>query len=213
MTTHPARTGLRRFFGVATDGQTYRNLAYLALTFPLGVLYFTLVWGGGAAGVSTLPILVGAPILVAVLAMAVAVADIETRLARGLLGADVSMNTPSPSEETLTEYAKRLVLSPQSYLAVVYLLSKFVIGIAAFTALVTAATLSAVLTAAPLVYDRPGVTYNFGPNVVIDPPPEAMVAAVAGILLAFVSLHVFNLAARALARYTELLLDAGELSP
>lgn len=213
MTTHFARTGLRRFFGVAADAQTYRNLAYLALTFPLGVLYFTLIWGGGSVGVSTLPIIVGAPILLAVLAMSVAVADVETRLARGLLGADVSMDTPDPSEEPLTDYAKRLVLSPRSYLAVVYLLSKFVVGIAAFVALVLASTLSAVLTAAPLLYGQPGVEYNVGTNVVIDTLPEAMVASVAGVLLAFVSLHAFNLAARALARYTELLLNAGESSP
>jgi len=210
MTTHSARTGLRRFFGVVAEAQTYRNLAYLALTFPLGLLYFTLIWGGGSAGVGTLPILIGAPILVAVLAMAVAVADIETRLARGLLGADVSMDTPDPSEEPLTEYAKRLVLSPQSYLAVVYLLSKFVIGIAAFVALTFAATLSAVLTATPLLYGQPGVTYNFGPNVVVDTLPEAMALSVVGVLLGFVSLHVFNLAARVLARYTEVLLDSGE---
>ena len=210
MTTHTARTGLRRFFGVAVEEQTYRNLAYLALTFPLGVLYFTLIWGGGSVGVSTLPIVVGAPILVAVLAMAVAVADIESRLARGLLGADVSMETQCPSEETLTEYAKRLVLSPRSYLAVVYLLSKFAIGIAAFVALVTAGTLSAVMTAAPLVYNHPETTYNFGPNVIVDTLPEAMVVSVVGVLLAFVSLHAFNLAARALARYTELLLGSEE---
>lgn len=208
MTTTLARTGLRRFFGVVADAQTYRNLAYLALTFPLGVLYFTLIWGGGSIGASTLPILVGAPILVGVLAMAVAVADIETRLARGLIGADVSMATPRPSEEPLTEYAKRLITSPQSYLAVVYLLSKFVIGIAAFVALTVASTLSAVLTAAPLLYSRPGVAYQIGSNVVVDTLPEAMVASVVGILLAFVFLHLFNVAARALARYTEVMLDS-----
>lgn len=210
MTTHPARTGLRRFFGVATDTQTYRNLAYLALTFPLGVLYFTLIWGGGSVGVGTLPILVGVPILVSVLGVAVAVAEIESRLAQGLLDADVSMDTPDPSEEPLTEYVKRLVLSPRSYLAVVYLLSKFVVGIAAFVALTVAATLSAALTAAPLVYDLPGTTYNFGPNLVVDTLPEALAVSVVGVLLAFVSLHAFNLAARALARYTELLLGSSE---
>jgi hypothetical protein len=206
MTTHTARTGLRRFFGVATDPQTYRNLTYLALSFPLGVLYFTLVWGGGAVGVSALPIVVGAPILLGVLAMAVSVADVEARLARGLLGADVAMDVPRPSEETLSAYAKRLVLSPRSYLAVVYLLSKFVIGVVAVAALTVAATLSATLAAAPLLYDLQSVTYQAGPTVLIDTLPEAAVASVAGVLLAFVSLHAFNLAARALARYTELLL-------
>lgn len=210
MTTHTARTGLRRFFGVATDPQTYRNLTYLALSFPLGVLYFTLVWGGGAVGLSTLPIVVGAPILLGVLAMAVSVADVEARLARGLLGADVVLDVPRPSDESLSAYARRLVLSPRSYLAVVYLLSKFVVGVVAFTALTTAATLSGVLTAAPLLYDLQSVTYRAGPTVLIDTFPEAAVASISGLLLAVVSLHVFNLAARGLAVYTELLLGTGE---
>jgi len=207
--TTTIRSALGRFFGVAVDPQTYRNLAYLLLTFPLGILYFTVLWGGGAAGVSTIPILVGIPILVAVLALAVNLADLETRLARGLLGADVAYETPQPSDETLGEYVKRLALSPRSYLAVVYLLSKFVVGLASFIALTFASVLSTVLVLAPVLYDRPDVSYQFGVTT-IETLPAALGASVAGVLLAFVSLHLFNVAAWALGEYTELMLGRGE---
>jgi hypothetical protein len=207
--TTTARSALGRFFGVAVDPQTYRNLAYLLLTFPLGILYFTVLWGGGAAGVSTIPILVGIPILVAVLAVAVYLADLESRLARGLLGTDVTYETPQPGDETLGEYVKRLALSPRSYLAVVYLLSKFIVGLASFIALTFASVLSTVLVLAPVLYSRPGVSYQFGVTT-IETLPAALGASAVGVLLAFVSLHLFNVAAWALGEYTEVMLGHGE---
>mgnify|MGYP003836013207 FL=1 len=207
--TTTIRSALGRFFGVAVDPQTYRNLAYLLLTFPLGILYFTVLWGGGAAGVSTIPILVGIPILVAVLALAVNLADLETRLARGLLGADVAYETPQPSDETLGEYVKRLALDPRSYLAVVYLFSKFVVGLVSFVGLTFASVLSSLLVLAPVLYNRPGASYQFGVTT-IETLPAAVGASVAGVLLAFVSLHLFNVAAWALGEYTEVMLGRGE---
>jgi hypothetical protein len=207
--TTTVRSVLGRFFRVAVDPQTYRNLAYLLLTFPLGILYFTVLWGGGAAGVSTIPVLVGIPILVAVLALAGYLADLESRLARGLLGAEVTYETPQPTEETLGEYLKRLALSPRSYLAVVYLLSKFVVGLASFIGLTFASVLSSVLVLAPVLYNRPGVSYQFGVTT-IETLPAALGASVAGVLLAFVSLHLFNVAAWALGEYTEIMLGHGE---
>jgi len=207
--TTTIRSALGRFFGVAVEPQTYRNLAYLLLTFPLGILYFTVLWGGGAAGVATIPILVGVPILVAVLAVAVTLADLETRLARGLLGADVAYETPQPGDETLGEYVKRLALDPRSYLAVVYLFSKFVVGLASFIALTFASVLSTVLVLAPVLYNRPDVSYQFGVTT-IETLPAALGASVAGVLVAFVSLHLFNVAAWAVGEYTEVMLGRGE---
>jgi hypothetical protein len=207
--TTTARSALGRFFGVAVDPQTYRNLAYLLLTFPLGILYFTVLWGGGAAGVATIPILVGIPILVAVLAVAVTLADLETRLARGLLGADVASETPQPGDETLGEYVRGLALDPRSYLAVVYLFSKFVVGLASFVALTFASVLSTVFVLAPVLYNRPGVSYQFGVTTV-ETLPAALGASVVGVLVAFVSLHLFNVAAWALGEYTEVMLGRGE---
>jgi len=207
--TTTIRSALGRFFGVAVEPQTYRNLAYLLLTFPLGILYFTVLWGGGAAGVATIPILVGVPILVAVLAVAVTLADLETRLARGLLGADVAYETPQPGDETLGEYVRRLALDPRSYLAVVYLFSKFVVGLASFIALTFASVLSTVLVLAPVLYNRPDVSYQFGVTT-IETLPAALGASVAGVLVAFVSLHLFNVAAWAVGEYTEVMLGRGE---
>jgi len=205
--TTTASSAVGRFFGVAADPQTYRNLSYLALTFPLGILYFVIVYGGGVAGVSLIPLVVGAPLLVAVLAVATNVTEIEARLANGLLGTDIDYESPEPSDETLVEYGKRVATSSRSYRAVAYLLSKFAVGLVAFTALTVAATLSAAMALAPALYARPEFSYQFG-AASVETLPVALALSVGGVLVAFASLHVFNLAARALGRYTKLLIDA-----
>jgi hypothetical protein len=207
--TQTARAALRQFLGVAVDPQTYRNLAYLLLTFPLGILYFTVIVSGGSAGLGMVPIAVGVPVLVAVLALATALAGFESRLTRGLVGTDVDYSAPDPSDLTAVEYGKRVAFDPRSYLAVGYLLSKFVIGIAAFVVMVTSAALSAAFAAAPLLYDYPGVAYGTGVWSV-ETLPEALGLSATGVLLAVVTLHVANGAAWLLGEYTAVMLDAGE---
>ena len=59
---------LRAFFGVAVRGQSYRNLVYLALSFPLGVAYFTFLVTGLSAGTALIIFWVGIPILLLTLA-------------------------------------------------------------------------------------------------------------------------------------------------
>jgi hypothetical protein len=206
--TTTTSAALRRFVGVAVDPQTYRNVTYLLLTFPLGVLYFTVLWGGGVAGVALLPLfLLGVPMLVGVLAVASQLANLETRLARGLLDSDVVYVGPDPSEDSLVEYAKAVTTDIRSYSALGYLLSKFVIGTAAFAALTTAAVLSVTLTLAPVLYDVPRLDYNFG-VVTVDSFPAALGLSGVGVLVAVLSLHACNFAARALEEYTKLMVGS-----
>ncbi|WP_436911816.1 sensor domain-containing protein [Halosimplex marinum] len=211
MTTDTVRAALGRFLGVVVDPQTYRNLTYLLLTFPLGVLYFTLIVTGGSAGLSLVPLLVGVPLLLAVLALAALLADFETRLARGLLGTDVTYETPLRvrGEAEPVEFAKRLALDPRSYLAVGYLLSKFAIGIAAFTILVTSATASGAFALAPVLYDRSGITYQMGPWSV-ETLPAALGVSATGVVLAVVSLHLCNGAAWVVGEYTDAMLGSAD---
>ncbi|WP_459192205.1 sensor domain-containing protein [Halosimplex sp. J119] len=203
-------SALRRFVGVTVDPQTYRNIAYLLLAFPLGILYFTVLWGGGATGISLVPfLLLGVPVLVAVLGVAVYLTELEARLARGLLGRDVVCETPRPGEETAVAFAKRLVTDVRSYRAVVYLLSKFVIGVTAFAALSAGASTSVLMVLAPFLYDHPEFYYNLGVWSVSTLPAAVGVAG-AGVVVALLTLHAANLAARAVGEYTELMLGTAD---
>ena len=59
---------LRRYFGVVAREETYLNLIYLVLAFPLGTVYFVFLVTGISVGIGTAIIWIGIPILLAVFA-------------------------------------------------------------------------------------------------------------------------------------------------
>ncbi|NHN59681.1 MULTISPECIES: sensor domain-containing protein [Halorussus] len=170
------RTGptgaLRAVFGVPFRLQTYRNLLYLALAFPLGLLYFVFLSVGLSLGVALAVVVVGIPILLAVLAIATGIASVERELATLLLGVDIE--TPPDDEPwsvptsagSVLERARSLVTDLETWKALVYLGTKLFLGIASFVVVTTMLVTAVSLLAVPLVYDQPGVYVG----VVTDAP-------------------------------------------
>lgn len=211
MTDQPTRSAARfaratrRFVAVPFDIQTYRNLAYLALAFPLGLAYFVGVTVGLSTGAGLLITWVGLPIIVATVALATVAAGFEAQLVERLLGMESSLPEvlrEFDAEEAVVapgdgflESVKRLLLAPTTWTSVFLLLVKFGFGLVAFTALVTAGSIAVATIGAPLVYDAPHAAYHVGPYV-IDTFVEAVAVSAGGVLLALVSLHVLNGLAR-----------------
>src|SRR2546426_11926458 len=79
-------------FGPATDAQTYRNLLYLLLSFPLGIAYVVFLITGLSLGTGLLVIFVGVPILIGMLFACQGLGAFERRLARSML----HLSIPSP---------------------------------------------------------------------------------------------------------------------
>lgn len=193
---------LRGFLAVPFDAQTYRNLAYLLLAFPLGVGYFVGLSVGLSTGLGLAVTLVGLPLLVLTVAAAAGAAGFEAKLASWLVGVDATppsalsgLDRSLDSVDDLLAATKRLLTTPSTWTGVLLLVLKFAFGIVAFTALVTAGAVVTALLAAPLVYDAPGVTYNVG-AVAVDTLPEALAVAGGGVLAALVSLHLLNALAK-----------------
>lgn len=204
---------LARFVGVPFRRQTYRNLAYLLLAFPLGVGYFTLVTTGLSSGIGLAATLVGIPIVVATLAAAIGIGAFERRLAAWFLDTDIdSVETGIEFEmdslEGVVATGKRIVTSPAAWMGLLLVGLKFVFGVVAFTALVTAGSLAVVLVSMPVYYDAPGIVYTLGPYVV-DTLPKAFAGGVLGVVLLLVSLHVLNGLARFGGFVTDTLSTAG----
>ena len=205
---------LRGFFGVPFRGQTYRSLAYLLLAFPLGIAYFVAVTVGIATGVGLLITLAGVPILLVTLYGATLIAGFEASLARHLLDLDV------PAPETLrrdddrealdlnavTTWARRIVTTPTTWMALLLVGVKFVFGIVAFALLTVAVSLSGILLAAPIAVatDLPiqigsaseslavGIVQQGDPLWTVDTLPEATLVAIVGVFAALVTLHLVN---------------------
>ena len=75
---------LGRILRAPVNPQTYRNLCYLMVMFPLGIVYFTLLAVGFTTGVALVIIVIGLPIIVLSLAVVVGFARLERTLVRVL---------------------------------------------------------------------------------------------------------------------------------
>jgi hypothetical protein len=194
---------LQGFLGVPLRRQTYRNLVYLALAFPLGLAYFVAVTTGLSTGLGLAVTLVGIPLLVLTVAGATALAGFEAKLATWLLGVEVDPpavlhdleSADLRSLDGLVEATKRLLAAPTTWTSLLLVLLRFVFGLAAFVALVTATAVAGMLLTMPLFYDAGSVTYTVGPYVV-DTLGEALAGGALGVLVTLVSLHVLNGLAR-----------------
>jgi hypothetical protein len=210
--------------------QTYKNLLYLLLAFPLGIAYFTWLVTGGSLGVSLLITWVGLPILVLTLSGATVAAGIEARLAESLVGVDTSV--PSFLSEFRVKdglalpgdgfvaAVKQLVTAPSTWTSVVLLLAKFVAGIVSFVAVVTSTAIAAALLAAPFIYNDATVSfgaaspaaasnYTIG-SWTVSTLPEALAVAGAGVIFVLVALNLLNGLARIQAMYTATLLGVSD---
>lgn len=209
---------IRRFLDVPFRSQTYRNLAYLVLAFPLGLAYFVGVTTGLSLGVGMVITLVGIPLLVLTLAGATLVAGFEAALARWLLRMDVdapSGLTHLDEETVLTDLEglgsslRRFLTTPTTWTSLVLVLLKFVFGLVAFVALTIYVALVGSMVTAPVFYDVPAITYHVGPYVV-DTAAEGFGIAALGVVTLVVGLHVLNGLARLFGLATATLLGQAD---
>ena len=194
-------------FSVVSRPQTYLNIFYLLLSFPLGIAYFVFLVTGLAVGFGLLIIWVGLPILVAVIAGSWVLCQLERVLANALLGADIpplqsrspaASLTPGGSEVSAGERLfinawrrlKTHLSDRVTWTGMLYLLVRFPLGIASFVLVVVLLSVSLSFIAAPFYY-WVGDGIDFGVWQ-IDELWEAVSLTAIGIPLTFVSLHALN---------------------
>lgn len=205
METNP----LERLYGVFTKSQTYLNLVYLLLAFPLGLAYFIFLVTGFSLGLGLLIVWVGFLILAGVLALSWVLVLFERQLAVTLLQVEIPpMLSQATPGGTLLQQVKSYLTNPVTWKGIMYLFLKFPIGIASFVITITSLSLSFGLLFAPLTY--PWWHINFG-YWRIDSLPAAMIAFVAGLVIAPLSLHVMNLLAGWIGQLTRWMLSPSRM--
>jgi len=236
------RPSVRSVVGVPFRAQTYKNLLYLALAFPLGLAYFVALSIGLSLSLATIVLVVGVPLTAFVLVCAVGVAKFESVLTSALLGVDI--DTPDRAwlrDEGLLTRAKSLFLSVNTWKAVLYLASKFVVGLLSFVLLLTLFVTSGTLMAVPLFYDQPGVHVGLvmqGPirltpslyvpwdslligvetvftvtSWEVTTLPEALFMSVLGCCLLLAAMNVTNAVAWVTGRYAQFMLGEASVNP
>lgn len=184
------RAWSRRFFGVVARKQTYANIAYLLLSFPLGIGYFTVLVTGAAIPiglgfalvdmattepiallVAWIPLLlvllcIGGPLAAVVLFASIELTALERLLATRLLGAEIRAGEPAGS---VRERIRRLVFDRGTWQGIGYLFSKFAFGIVSFIAVVMGLAFTYALVAAPLHYRNQLVGIHIADPIEIVP--------------------------------------------
>lgn len=193
------------FFDVITRPQTWRNVGYLLLAFPLGIFYFVFLVTGLALGFGLFVTLLGIPILLGVLAAAYGMGDFERMTTNLMLDQDTPPAHRLDVEGGLWEKVKALLGSSETWKRVGYLFLEFPFGIIGFT-LVTTTVAFFSLVATPLFYvqdwwittaDWPARWWT------VDTLGESFLVAAGGVLVGFLLLYVCNglaIAWRGLAR-------------
>jgi len=178
------------------------------LAFPLGIFYFVFLVTGLSLGFGLFITLLGIPILVGVLAAAYGMGEFERTTTNLLFDQDTPPSHRLAVSGGLWPKVKALVGSSETWKRVFYLFVEFPLGIVGFTLVVTTAAVFA-LIATPFFYARswwPTVEVWVNDIWVVDTLWEAVIVAVAAVLVGFVLLHVINGVARIWGEFAKAML-------
>jgi hypothetical protein len=190
-------------FGPATDAQTYLNLLYLLLAFPLGIAYFVFLVTGLSLGAGLLVIFVGIPILIGVLFACLGLGAFERLMAGSMLHLSIPSPPRPASGPGLWEKFKAVFGDVTTWKSFLYLMLKFPFGVATFVVLVTAFSLSGALILAPLTYSTFRMDFALWQ---VDTKDEATIWCLIGVVLLLVSFHLVNGLAFVWGRFAKMML-------
>ncbi len=176
--------------------QSWLNILYLLISFPLGTVYFALLVAGLAAGIGTLIVWIGAFILLGTFLAIRGFTGLERALAKSLLQTTIPFRKSTHPliqghKKPVLTRAKELMLNRECWAGIGYLLFKFPLGIVSFVLTVALLSTSLALLASPLTLLFPLLSYDVG-SWIIDTPIETAPFAVAGFFLSFLSFHILN---------------------
>ena len=185
-----------RILGPVVQARTYRNLLYLAISYPFGIVYFVLMTAGIALGTGLMVIGIGLLILAATLLLARAFALLERRMTQSMLGATLR---PWPAAE---RGLRAMLLDRRSWTSVLYLILRLPIGVLGLVCSL-AAIAAVVAMAAPALY--PVLPYVIDGERITRSEPATLIS-LAGCVLFFFVVHAANGLAALSRRMAEALL-------
>ncbi len=200
-----SRPGARDILAPVVALQTYKNLAYFLVAFPLGMVYSFVLGFGFLFGLGLSVVVVGVGILVGLLFVVRALAGLERWLANGLLGVDIEPDTADRGGDGLGSTVRAYLAAEATWRGLGFLTLKLWTGIVGVFLLFAFATVVSMLSA---VVRLPHVV-EFGEvngepvTWTVETLPEATLAVALGFLAGLVLVHLTNgfaYAARRMAR-------------
>ena len=198
---------VKRYFGVVAHEETYLNLIYLLLAFPLSVVYFVFLVTGLSVGIGTLIIWIGVPVLLAVFAASWGLAMFERMLAEVLLREDIPpMSREEDADKSAWERLKAHLANRVTWTSLVYLFLKFPVATLFFTIAVALIATTVAMLIMPFTYKVMNYPSWWGVWQ-IDTLGEALITTVlALVIVGPISLHITNFLARVSGAFARVML-------
>ena len=214
-----ARTGrtsvVRRFFGVVAQPDSYRNIAFLLIGLPLGTIWFTVLVTGVSVALSMVVVaLLGIPMLLALWYVTRSFANVERSMANALLSQHLPRSTMnSPHRGNLWVRLRSMTLDRDRWREVGYLMLRFPVGVATFTAAVTAIATPLMVAYAPIVArhdEQPFGDWALSSRMeeVASNSPWSWLLVPLGLVMLIASFHLMNAVARVCGRWARAWLTA-----
>lgn len=185
------------FFGVIGDPRAYGALVYMLLSLATGVFYFSWTVTGLSLTVGLFILIIGIPFALLFIGSVRVLSHVEGRIIEALLGVRMPRRLPAktPEDETLFVRIKNALTDVRTWSSLFYLLLMLPLGVIYFTVAVTGVSVSLGLTGGALwslITNRSNFTISDVPwlDHLLHTAPGLVLAAIAGVLLFFVVLHI-----------------------
>ena len=210
-TSPSTRPSVAKIVGVVADGQTYKNLLYLLLAFPLGMAYYIILMVGFTVGLGLSVLVVGLGILLATVIGLRYLASFERGLANTLLGTKIHKpDDVEKASEGIVGTAKAYLQASSTWRGLGFVALKFPIGLLSFVLLVTFLGIGVELLLVPL-FPTGVLNLQVAGWVVaesIEATTEQAIAVPTGAFLVLFAVHILNAFARANASIASSLLGS-----
>jgi hypothetical protein len=199
---------LRRFLGVVARPDSYRNIAFLLIGLPLGTVWFTVLITGVSVALSMLVVaLIGIPMLLGLWYVTRAFANVERGVAKSLLGRQLSRSSMNaPHRGNLWVRLRSMSRDRERWRELGYVILRFPIGVATFTAAVTALATPLMVAYAPITarhHEEPFGDWAFSSRMedVASSSPWSWLLVPLGLVMLIASFHLMNALARVCGRW------------
>lgn len=179
---------IQPFFNVVAQRNTYANIAYVWLAFPLGLAYFVLLTTGSALSIGLSLLWIGLAIALVFVLSIRGLGNFERLLSKWLLGEPVAMPSGAAAETKTWPWLKSILKDSATWKGALFLLIKFPIGLTCWVVSVVSFAISLAFILAP--FEQGGTIY-LG-YLTIDDPTGGLLISAFGALLLLITLHVHN---------------------
>jgi hypothetical protein len=185
------------FFSVISDPKTYGALLYMLLALVTGIFYFVWTFTGIVLTAGCSILIIGIPLALLLIGSVRLLGHVEGRIVEGLLGVRMPRRLPPATapDESMWTRIKDVLTDMQTWTSMFYLLLMLPLGVIYFTLAVVGIALSLGMTGVSiygLITNESHLRFDVLPwlDHLLHTAPGLLLAAVAGVLMFFLVLHM-----------------------